>query len=102
MTSSIPTSEEINAMTDQEYKILENRLRRAAARQGLRLQKSRARDPRAVTYGTYSLVKGPAPTSGGSNWRSRELVAGDQNTGYGLSLDDVARALNETPARSRQ
>jgi hypothetical protein len=85
MSLSIPTADEINAMTDREYKVLENRLRRAAARQGLRLEKSRRRDPRAYDYGTYALIDGA----------SRTLVAGDTNTGYGLDLEDVARHLFE-------
>ena len=34
-------------------KARENRLRRAAERQGLRLSKSRTRDPLALTYGWY-------------------------------------------------
>jgi hypothetical protein len=42
--------------TDQEVKVQENRLRRAAERQGLRLVKSRRRDPRAFDYGKYMLV----------------------------------------------
>jgi hypothetical protein len=37
-------------------KVRENRLRRMAARQGLALQKSRRRDPRAIGYATYRLV----------------------------------------------
>ena len=37
-------------------KVLENRLRRMADRQGFRLVKSRRRDPRARDFGTYSLV----------------------------------------------
>jgi hypothetical protein len=36
-------------------KVRENRLRRAAERQGLTLSKSRRRDPRAKDYGTYQL-----------------------------------------------
>jgi hypothetical protein len=42
-------------MTDAE-KTRETRLRRAAKRQGLVLQKSRARDLRALNYGTYSIL----------------------------------------------
>jgi hypothetical protein len=34
----------------------EARLRRVAARQGLQLQKCRARDSRAVGFGTYQLA----------------------------------------------
>jgi hypothetical protein len=39
-----------------EEKARENRLRRAAKRQGLRLVKSRRRDPLAVGYGLYWVV----------------------------------------------
>lgn len=37
-------------------KTRENRLRRMARRQGLDLQKSRRRDPRALDYGGYQLI----------------------------------------------
>ena len=39
-------------------KVRENRLRRIASRQGLRLEKSRQRDPMALDYGKYRLVNG--------------------------------------------
>jgi hypothetical protein len=62
-------------------KIRENRLRRALYRQGYRLMKSRARDPRDLTYGGYQIVD---PTTGGiaAGW-------GNANHGYGLDLDDA-------------
>lgn len=41
---------------DNDFKVYENRLRRAAARQELRLVKARRIDRRAVDYGTYTLV----------------------------------------------
>lgn len=41
-------------MSDE--KVLENRLRRMADRQGLRLAKSKRRDPRALDYGKYRLI----------------------------------------------
>ncbi|WP_219413941.1 hypothetical protein [Pseudonocardia nigra] len=66
-------------------KVRENRLRRMAARQRLRLEKSRRRDPRAIDYGTYMLVDPAANT----------IAVGDHQAGYGLSLDDVERALTE-------
>ena len=66
-----------------EDKARENRLRRAAERQGLRLMKSRRRDPRAIGYGTYMLVD-PNTTA---------MVARSLPDGYGLSLDDVERDL---------
>lgn len=76
-------------MSDNE-KVRENRLRRMAARQGIRLEKSRRRDERAYDFGVYWLVDGPAPTPGGTNWRARENVAGGD---YGLTLDEVEAAL---------
>lgn len=39
----------------QKKKIQENRVRRAAERQGYAVTKNRRRDPRARGYGTYSL-----------------------------------------------
>jgi hypothetical protein len=41
---------------EQETKVRENRVRRAADRQGLRLSKSRVRDPNARDFGLYALV----------------------------------------------
>jgi hypothetical protein len=61
----------------------ENKVRRAAALQGLRLEKSRGRDPRAVGFGTYRLVD--AGTGA--------IVASKHGTGFGLSLDEVERQL---------
>lgn len=46
----------IDDMTESEFKVHENRLRRMADRQGLRLVKSRTRDPLAQNYGVYWLV----------------------------------------------
>jgi hypothetical protein len=67
-------------VTDAE-KIRENRLRRALHRRGLILMKSRARDPRDLTYGGYQIVD---PTHGGpvAGW-------GNANRGYALDLDGV-------------
>ena len=70
-------------MADQSEKVRENRLRRMADRQGLRLEKSRRRDPRALDFGTYMLV----------NAYRNTIAAGDKRTGYGLSLDEVERYL---------
>ena len=41
---------------EQEEKIRENRLRRAATRQGLIIRKNRRRDPRALDYGQWLIV----------------------------------------------
>ena len=84
MTTSIPTEDEINAMTPAQYKTYENRMRRAAHRQGLHLVKSRRRDPRAVDYNTYMLVD--IATNG--------VVSCGLQSSYGLGLDDVDRELS--------
>jgi hypothetical protein len=65
-------------------KARENRPRRIAARQGLHLMKSRARDRQAPDFGTYMLTD-PA---------TNLLVASGLQNGYSLSLDDVERALH--------
>jgi hypothetical protein len=44
------------AMMGDDDRVRENRLRRMAARQGLRLLKSTRRDQYADGYGTYRLV----------------------------------------------
>jgi hypothetical protein len=66
-------------------KARENRLRRAAARQGYRLEKSRMRDKRGLGHGTFRLVDA----------RTGRAVHGDRRSGYGLTLDDVAARLGE-------
>jgi hypothetical protein len=86
MDSRIPTVDEINAMTDADYKVLENRLRRAAKRQGLVLIKSRSRDPRAIDYGGYMLADAENNTA----------VAGELGSPRSLSLTEIAEALLET------
>lgn len=76
-------------MTDtdpQGEKVRENRLRRAAARQGYRLVKSRRRDSRAIDYGVYWIAREEAP---GGDWRSRTLVSSEQ----GMNLDEVETFL---------
>ncbi|OHT91493.1 hypothetical protein BKG70_02030 [Mycobacteroides chelonae] len=70
-------------MTDTERKVYENRLRRAATRQGLKLCKSPRRDVRATDYGTYMLVDA----------QSNSVVSCGLQSGYGLSLIEVDEAL---------
>lgn len=64
-------------------KVWENRIRRMAGRQGLRLEKSRRRDTRAAGYGTYRLVD---PATG-------TVVSYGEPAPYGLTLDDIEKAL---------
>lgn len=69
-------------MTSQ--KVTENRLRRAAERQGLRLVKSRRRDPRAIDYGSYMLLDSD----------TNAVVASGFESGYGMYLDEVEGFLD--------
>ena len=60
-------------------KVRENRARRAVARRGYELQKTRRRDPQAFDYQTYQVVDAI----------SGKLILGDKRRGFGLSLADV-------------
>ncbi len=82
MNDYIPTRDEVEAMTPGQRKGLEVRLRRAADRQGLALQRQRARDTRHILYGTYQLVDPYA-----------DAVVYSADRGYGLDLVDVAEYL---------
>ncbi|QNJ91185.1 hypothetical protein HZU40_23620 [Mycolicibacterium fluoranthenivorans] len=64
----------------------EAHLRQVAARQRRQLHKGRSRNPRAVGYGTFQIVD---PVIG--LLYSQE----GRDSAYGLSLDEVARALGE-------
>jgi hypothetical protein len=72
---------DLSKMTDSEYKVLENRLRRAARRQGLHLEKSRTRDPQALDYGRYWLLD------------DRNIVVYGHR--YRATLDQIAKYLQE-------
>jgi hypothetical protein len=71
---------------DQAKKVRENRLRRAAERQGLRLMKSKRRDPRALDYGMYWLIKGQRGEARGSG---RNAIIGGER----MTLDQVEAYL---------
>ena len=64
-------------------KIRENRLRRVAQRQELRLVKSHRRDPRALGFGGYMLV----------DWNNN-VVFGEVDSARALDLDQVEAWLN--------
>jgi hypothetical protein len=64
---------------DEGEKVRENRLRRAAVRQGLTLSKSRARDPRALEYDRWHIIDAYTNT----------IVAGAHPWNYSLTLDEV-------------
>jgi hypothetical protein len=56
-----------------------------ARRRGLRLEKSKLRDPDAIGFGTYRVVDA----------RTGRVVAGDRRSGYGLTLEQVAARLGK-------
>jgi hypothetical protein len=64
---------------DAAAKVREARLRRTAERQGLKLVKSRRRDPLAVDYGRYVIVDPD----------SNRPVAGELGSASAMTLDDV-------------
>jgi hypothetical protein len=69
-------------MTESENR-REDRLRRAARRQGLRLVKSRERDPEIPGYGLYIIVD------------DRNNVVAGELPHSGMDLDAVEAILNE-------
>jgi hypothetical protein len=66
-----------------EEKTRENRLRRMAERQGLRLARSRRRDPRAIDFGGFML------TDVVKNF----VVRGGDPFAFSATLDDVEAYL---------
>lgn len=76
-----------------EEKVRENRLRRVAHRQGFRLLKSRARDPRDITFDGYQLVD---LEIGGV-----VFGYGNASRGYAASLDEIEEWLNSTVPKSK-
>jgi hypothetical protein len=68
---------------DQDEKVRVNRLRRMAARRGLRLIRSRQRDPGGLEYGKFRVedATGAQP----AKFRTGER--------YGLTIDEVEKRL---------
>ncbi len=80
-------------------KVRENRLRRMAARQELRLVKSRRRDPRALDFGTYGL----ADRDGGRvQVFAAEHVGTNELGRVDLSLDEIEAWLAGDPTSPPQ
>ena len=77
MTSSTVERTETQ-VTDNAEKVRENRLRRAADRQGFKLRKSARRDPRALDYGIWYLTSATGTT---------------QAPEQGMTLDEIEQYL---------
>jgi hypothetical protein len=86
-TRDILSRNDIESLSAMERKIYENRLRRVADRRGYRLEKSRRRDERAITFGLYRLV----------DLMTGEIIGAGlldhAPGGFGLELPDVAANL---------
>jgi hypothetical protein len=74
--------DERDAMSE---KTIENRLRRQARTQGLRLAKSRCRTPEHHEYGTYWLLAAHTDV----------VVAWGHPSGFGMTLEEIEQALME-------
>lgn len=76
------------AMHSKSY---ENRVRRAARRQGYLLRKSRSRDPRAEHHGLYVLVA----DSRGNQIPGAQAPLSAFGRGEGMTLADIEHELGE-------
>ena len=74
--------------SDRDDKIRENRLRRMAERQGLRLLKSRRRDPYALDFGGYQIID---PSRGA-------IVYSYGYNEFGAGLDEIENWLRQDRA----
>jgi hypothetical protein len=89
MLSSIDSSTSQEGAMSEE-KVRENRLRRMAERQGLKLVKSRRRDPLALDYHLYALIP-----------ESEYAIEGGWQRGgrFGYTLDEVEERLSRGTRR---
>lgn len=67
----------VPGMRPQPGKVRENRLRRTAERRGLKLTRSRRRDPKAIDYGLY--------------WLTDAQTGKPVSPAAGLHLDEIER-----------
>jgi hypothetical protein len=84
LTSSITLGILPGMAASQDEKVRENRLRRMADRQGLKLTRSRRRDPLALDYGLYWLTE----------ISSNTMLTPEQ----GVSIDEIEDRLTRPPA----
>ena len=78
----------LTSMTDNEFKVRENRVRRAVARRGFALEKARRKDPQAWDFATYHVI----------DPRARVVIVygHDPRGAFGMTLDDVEQWLADT------
>jgi hypothetical protein len=86
LSQTVPSNDEINAMTPSQFQAYETSLRRAAKLQGLMLQKSLVREPQASDYGTYRLV---------DPYRNTVEYSFSPCCDYGISIENIHAYLLE-------
>jgi hypothetical protein len=77
-------------MPDQD-KVRENRLRRIAERRGLKLEKSRRRDPHARDFGGFMLIEP----------QTKATLLGSDGFAFSATLDDVDAYLSARHASKK-
>jgi hypothetical protein len=73
----------LDKLSEQEFKVLEQRARRVAKRQGLGLTRSRRRDPHAVDFGCYALF----------DLQTNTIIAGASSGRLNMSLREAIEYL---------
>jgi hypothetical protein len=73
----------LEALTPMEFKVYVHKLRRSAARRGLKLRRSRVRDPKALDYHGFTIT----------DVRTRKVVLGRRPDGFLPSIVEVERFL---------
>lgn len=66
-------------------KVKENRLRRIAERRGMKIEKSRRRDPKAIDFGGYMLI----------DVSTNAVITGGSPYPYSASIEDVEEYLKD-------
>jgi predicted DNA-binding transcriptional regulator AlpA len=90
-TVRAPTTEDCQMRERGPAEIRENRLRRMAERQLLKLLKSRRRDPRAYDFEGWMICD-----------LNNNVVAGGHPNAYGMSIDEVEEYLFRPSAAARK
>lgn len=75
-------------MKKQDPRVVENRLRLTLKRRGYRLEKSRRRDPHALTYGRYWIINERTPIDHPISFYI-PATEGDPNRVCTMTLDEV-------------
>lgn len=66
-------------------KVKENRLRRIAERRGMKIEKSRRRDPKAIDFGGYMLI----------DVSTNAVITGGSPYPYSASIEDIEEHLKD-------